>query len=287
MIYRVKTPATSANLGVGFDTLGIALSLYNEFQFESSHDDTFIGFQARYQNKKYNLVYKAYAAFFKTYGKGSYQAVKMTLIKQDIPISRGLGSSASLILAGVFASNHLHQIHVSFDDCVSFAATFEGHPDNVYACAYGGLISVIKQEDKYIHQALEVSDKLHFHLLIPREKGYTKKLREALPKHVSLIDAVHNSSRMSVLPAAMKQGDMNLLKVVLDDRLHEPYRIPRLPNQDIINHLKEKYLILISGSGPTLFIITDDQKLSLDEQELEGHSYRVVSVSLGLIEEHL
>ena len=287
MIYRVKTPATSANLGVGFDTLGLALSLYNEFQFETSDEDAFIGFKDQYLNKKYNLVHKAYVAFYEKYGDGPYQPVKMTFMKQDIPISRGLGSSASLILAGVFASNRLHHTHLSFDACVSFAATFEGHPDNVYACAYGGLVSVIKQYDMHIHHHLEVSNRLHFHLLIPTQKGYTKKLREALPKHVSLKDAVHNSSRMSVLPVAMKQGDIHLLKVVLDDRLHEPYRIPLLPNQNIIKRLKEKYLMLISGSGPTLLIITDGQKLSLDEQDLEGHTYKLVSISQGLIEDTL
>ena len=200
MIYRIKTPATSANLGVGFDTLGLALSLYNEFQFETSQEDTFIGFKQQYLNKKYNLVYNSYVAFYKKHGLGPYQPVTITLIKQDIPISRGLGSSASLILAGVFASNQLHQMNVSFDACVSFAATFEGHPDNVYACAYGGLLSIIKHDDQYIHHTMDISETLHFHLLIPKEKGYTKKLREALPKQVPLKDVIYNSSRMSVLP---------------------------------------------------------------------------------------
>lgn len=284
MIYQIKTPATSANVGIGFDTLGIALSLYNTFHFEVYHEDLCVGFKKRYENMSYNLVYKAYKAFYNAYGNAEYKHVKMTLLKENIPISRGLGSSASLILAGVFASNALHALNIPFETCVAFAATYEGHPDNVYACAYGGLISVIKEKNMYYHQSLEVSSKLNFHVFYPFKKGSTKMLRKVLPKHVSLHDAIHNVSRMSMLPKAFKDGEINVLKILLNDKLHEPYRIPVLQNEKVIQKLRDIGVVTLSGSGPTLLFISNHDALQLKDA-LTSYEHKHVHVSEGMKEE--
>lgn len=282
MTITIKAPATSANIGIGFDTLAMALNMYNELSFKSSEEDCHQGFQKKYQ-LNHNLAYLAYLAFYERYGN-TYQPVTIEMVHEGIPISRGLGSSASLILAGVLASNLLNQIHLPFFECVSFAANYEGHPDNIFACAYGGLISVFKTNDRYIYQHLHVSDKYFFHVLIPSEKGSTKTLRKALPTHVSLADAAANIAKMSMLPRAFESGDITLLNTILNDSLHEPYRIPILPNQKEINTLKSMYTTVLSGSGPTILMITHQAHINIPKEILLTHQYHQVHLNQKNIE---
>jgi homoserine kinase len=253
---KIKVPATSANLGVGFDTLGISLSLYNEFEFTRSYTDELIGFE---EIKGDNLVYRAYKAFLANKGL-MHRNVKIELLNQGIPISRGLGSSASCVLAGVFAANQLASIGASFDECVAFAADLEGHPDNVFAAAYGGLCAVFQTNGLYKHQTFPIHKKLEFTILFPDVETSTVKMRKVLPDQVPLTDAVFNLSRIVQLPRAFEQGDIKLLKTLTEDKLHEQYRIPKLPLfEDILQFQKKSGVVVtLSGSGSALLAISDE-----------------------------
>ena len=282
MTVHIKAPASSANIGIGFDALAIAFDMYNEFSFQTSLLDAHHGFQKQYALSS-NLALQAYQAFHKAFGK-KYQPVLITLKHEGIPISRGLGSSSSLILAGVLASNILNNINQSFDQCVSFAANYEGHADNVFACAYGGFISVIHERNTWIHHHLSVSNKLQFHVLIPHHKGSTKTLRNALPMHVPIQDAASNIAKMSMLPYAFETGDLKTLKRILVDHIHEPYRIPLFKNKAMIETLKQQYVMTLSGSGPTLLIISDQVELDLNEDILSSYQYQKVNIKYHQIE---
>lgn len=248
----VKVPASSANLGIGFDTLGLALNLYNEFEFITVPADQLVGFP----EDDDNLVLKAYKAFEAHYKK-PHLPVRIKLLSNNIPISRGLGSSASCILAGIIAANHILKIRASYEKCVSFAADLEGHPDNIYAAAYGGLISVYNDNGDYYNNTFEIHPKLEFYLLIPEQQASTEDLRKALPDGLPYSDIVHNLSRIISLPDAFKAGNIASLRRLLDDRLHEPYRFEHLVEPKLVRSLKlyDNLVVLISGSGNTVLII--------------------------------
>lgn len=265
---NIKIPATSANIGVGFDTLGLALNLFNEFAFTKSSSDRCLGFEIKLKN---NLVYKAYQSFLKHNNKS--QKVTITQIKNDIPMSRGLGSSASCILAGVLAANVLGDINDSYDNCVSFAADYEGHPDNVYAAAYGGLVSVYKEGNNYYYEQFKVNPSLCFTLVIPETKASTETLRNALPKMQSYGNIIHNLSRIIQLPKAFETGDLDAIARTTSDLLHEPYRKGFIEEFDRVkNSLKEKAVVLISGSGSTMILISkEDITQELPMEILHNH----------------
>lgn len=250
---KIKLPATTANLAVGFDSLAMALNIYNEFHFEASNEFVLTGFES----SKNNLVLSSYLAFAKTHCN-EVQPIEIIMANSNIPVSRGLGSSATCILAGVLAANHFNNLNKSYLECVAFTADLEGHPDNVYACAYGGLVAVFKEEEEYYYTQLEVSKTLKFQVLIPNEHGSTKELRTVLPKEVKIEDAVYNISRSLLLPSAFLKGDFKLLKMILKDKLHQPYRFPYIPKYNDIALLNENEnnIVLISGSGPTVLLIT-------------------------------
>lgn len=256
---RITTPATSANLAVGFDSLALALSKYNTFTFTRSELTIFEGFETSLSTDS-NLVFLAYTAYLKSlFPRREVQPVTITLEHQGIPISKGLGSSASCILAGVLASNHLHELGKSTEECVAFAAEYEGHPDNIYACMYGGLTSVFATTSGYIHHTFDVLQFLHFTLLIPETKGQTKSLRQAIPNMIPLEDAVFHTSRMIHIPRAFAEADLDLLKQLLQDRIHEQYRYPSIPELDNLMTVKNNVdgIMMISGSGPSILVISN------------------------------
>lgn len=144
---RIRVEATSANVCVGFDVLGIALNLYNEFTFEKSDEFKFKGFLPEFSNIKNNMVYDSYIEVFKQLKK---EPIPVTIgFNGDIPVSRGLGSSSSLIVAGVFAANEMLNRPLSKNECFDICARIEGHPDNVAPAIYGGLVASYKKDDSY------------------------------------------------------------------------------------------------------------------------------------------
>lgn len=254
---KIKVPATTSNLAVGFDTLGMALNLYNEFGFAQSEQFLLDGFSEELVDD--NLVLNAYKAFHEAYEIKEVKPVKISLLRQQVPIAKGLGSSATCIIAGVLAANQISGLGLSLHECANFASTIEGHPDNVFSAVLGGLNATFDDEGVFVNQPLELSEKLHFALLIPQTIGPTEIMRGILPKEVPLADAVYHISRMAVLPKALATGDMALLAKVLKDRLHQIYRGEYIIDyEEILATAQANHIICtISGSGPSLFLISD------------------------------
>lgn len=277
----IKTPATSANIGVGFDTLGLALNLYNVFTFEKSDDFYVSGFDASTKQNE-NYVLKAYLAFAQKHHIKPIP-IHIQLVQNDIPIARGLGSSASCLLAGVLACNYINQLNQTLFDCASFASDMEGHSDNVFACAYGGFTASFMHDHVYEHDTFKVSNTLRFFVLIPQRGENTETLRDILPEKVCRKSAVHNLSRMIFIPKAFKDGNLKLLRKLLKDDLHEKYRMHTIPYRKDIEKLQEQGAIsMISGSGPTMLLISKTALKATSDR----YMFKEVYVSKG-IEVHI
>ena len=249
---RVRVPATSANLGSGFDCTGIAFKKYDVFEFEKLEDGIdFVGFKKEYSNEN-NLAYVGYK---KTCERiGALPNVKITTVKTDIPIARGLGSSAALIVAGAYAANALNGNKLSVQEIFEIANSIEGHPDNIAPALFGGLCTSIVANGKPVVQKYVVSPKICFTALVPSFAVSTKDARAVLPKSVSRDDAIFNMQRVALLPYAFEHGRLDLIPLVTDDRLHESYRMPLYKN---IAEVEDKAVKLgaisftVSGAGPT------------------------------------
>lgn len=278
---RIKVPATSANLCVGFDVLGLALSLYNEFTFIEGDSFSFEGFETRFSNYE-NLVYKAYLY---TFNKAKKKIIPVKIIfRGEIPIARGLGSSSSLIVAGVFAANYFLNNMYSKEQLFNFCVDIEGHPDNVGAAIYGGLVASYKKEDSsYQPICYKVSDKLKYLLVIPKYPVETSRARQVLPDELSYQAVVNNLSRIINIPKAFEAGDLELIKDLFKDEIHEPYRKNLIADYSLVKAEFKDYASCISGSGSTILIIST-KKIT---KKLLGFSCENVSCSKGIIIEEL
>ena len=255
---RVEVSATSANLCVGFDVLGLALDLKNCFTFEKKEKFSFKGFDEEFCNIDNNLVYEAYKNVF-LYAKEELIPVEIGF-SGDIPQSRGLGSSSSLIVAGIFAANYYLNNKLTKDELFQIACKMEGHPDNVAPAIYGGLVASYKENDLYHSIKYDVSDSLKFTVLIPSYQIKTKDARNVLPKELPYSDIVWNMSRIVNLPKAFNDGNISLLKDLFMDKLHEPYRKKLIKEYDIIkDRLKDKdCAFAISGSGSCMVVVSKE-----------------------------
>ena len=264
---KIKVPATTANIGPGFDCLGMAFNIYNEYYVEKAKD-FFIDSPIKEFASKKNLFN---VAFTKTMNilkkKGSFH-LKYNC---NVPISRGLGSSANIIVAGCKAANMLYGNNsLSDNDIFQIATKIEGHPDNVAPAIFGGLTaSTALKNGTYFHNKWKVSNKLHFYVLIPDFKTSTEMARKLLPKNYKKEEAVKNISNAIFTTLALEKGNFELLKSSTKDFIHEPYRKKLIGDYDNIKKTVEKLngILLISGSGPTLLVISNDKnfekKLSL------------------------
>lgn len=278
---RIKVEATSANLCVGFDTLGMALDIYNEFTFEKADDFGFKGFLPRYLTITHNLVYDSYIEFFKYINKEPIPVI--IGFNGDIPVSRGMGSSSSLIVAGVFGANYISGANLSKDELFSLCANIEGHPDNVAPAIYGNVVASFKYDGKYYPNIYKVSNKLKFGVVIPSDALKTEDARRVLPDSYNRADIVNNLSRIVNLPKALEEGNLELIKMLCVDKIHEPYRKKLIKEFDDIEAIINKYngKLIISGSGSTMLIISNNYEY---EKELldKGYNFKRVNVGSGL-----
>ncbi len=256
---EVRVPATSANLGPGFDTLGLALNLYNSFIFEEIPQGLEIsGCEKTYADEN-NLVY---IAMQKTFERLGYipSGIKIKL-KCQIPISRGLGSSASCILGGVIGANELARGLLTSDEILEIATEIEGHPDNLAPALFGGLVVSIMEGGRIYHNKVNISPGIKFIALVPDFTLSTKESRDLLPTSVAHEDAVHNVAKVSLLLSALSNGNFHLLELALQDKLHQPYRSKLIPKYDhIIQKANELGSLgtYLSGAGPTIMAIVEE-----------------------------
>lgn len=277
-MFKVIVNATSANLSIGFDVLGLALDIKNEFGFSKSDSFNFVGFDKEFSNKENNLVYFSYKKVFDILNK---KIIPVTIsFKGEIPISRGLGSSSSLIVAGVFGANQILNNPLTKDELFNICAEIEGHPDNVAPAIYGSLVASYKKGNKYIPNIYNVSNKLKFAVIIPEYPISTNEARLVLPKELNYADIINNLSRIINIPKAFNDGDIKLLQDLFNDKLHEPYRGKLIKDFDEIKKiaLENNSALSISGSGSTMLLITYDYKvLNL----FKKFNYEIKEVDLG------
>lgn len=254
----VRVPATTANLAAGFDSVGCALGLYNTLTFTQGEGLSFSGCEAAYQNRE-NLAYQAYCRVLTALGLPE-EGVHID-IRAEIPVSRGLGSSAALLAAGAVAANALHGSALDRRQLLALCTELEGHPDNVAPALLGGLTASLMDGQAVVSASYAVHPDWRFVALIPDFPLSTHAARAVLPQTVPYADAVFNTAHAAVLPAALMSGDEALLAAALRDRLHQPYRRGLIEEYDAVEALAAEngcHAFCISGAGPTLLALTTD-----------------------------
>ncbi|MBE6066496.1 MAG: homoserine kinase [Clostridium lundense] len=257
---EVVVPATSANFGPGFDTLGVALNLYNKFYIEEIEKGLIIeGCEEQYRDEN-NLVYMSMKRCFEKIGYEE-KGIKIS-IKSDIPPSRGLGSSASCIVAGVLGANSIAGNKLDIDDILTLATEIEGHPDNIVPALLGGMTTAIYENDSVYFDKINIKEGVKFCALIPNFRLSTEKSRAVLPKEVSYKDAIFNVGRVSLMITSLINGNFDMLKVACQDKLHQPYRGKLIESYDeVVNTSKELGAlgVFLSGAGPTIMTLLEEK----------------------------
>ena len=287
---RVRVPASTSNLGSGFDTFGLALQLYLTVEMEtisSGLEIEVVGEGAsEIPTDKSNLLYKALQRFFSEVGH-SHPNLKIT-IENEIPITRGLGSSSAATIAGLLCASELCGKSLPPEELILLANELEGHPENAASSLLGGLTINCIDDKRVITKKLAAPDNLKVVLLIPETRISTSEARDLLPKKVAFQDAVFNVQRGALLANCFATNDFTHLKVAMQDRLHQKYRKKFIPGFGTFEKSAYENGALgvgISGSGPSVIaFIQDDNNHVADnwikEVNRVGVKAKIVTKSL-------
>lgn len=259
MSVKITVPATTSNLGIGYDCLGMAVTMYAHFTFERSEELVITGCPEKFRNAD-NLVYRSFLAALEHWGDEPFPV--SIHIDTHIPVARGLGSSSTCTVAGIMGAAALTGRIVGRAEAVGIATMMEGHPDNVAPAIMGSLVCSFLPEGKD-PQCIryEVERGLHFVTVIPPYEVKTEDARKVVPQKVKLSDAVWQMGRISGLTRGLETGDAELIATACEDRIQEPYRRELIPDYDAVRRicLEGGALTLwISGSGSTLMAATND-----------------------------
>ena len=255
----LRVPATSANCGPGFDSLGLACTLYNYVTY-TLKDQPGLELEVAGEGQGlltpdvHNLAISSFLEAWKLATGGEPQGLKLTM-KNNIPLSRGLGSSSSAIVAGIYAAHCLSGKKLSYQQMLTLATAIEGHPDNVAPALYGGLtISYTDNQGPHSLRLLPAKP-LKFIAVVPATPLSTSLARQAIPATVPHGDAVFNTARASLLIGALLSGQYDYLAAGLEDKLHQPYRAKLIPGLEQVWEAARKagaYNAIISGAGSTV-----------------------------------
>ena len=251
---RIDVPATSANLGSGFDSLGIALTMQNRVWMEES--DTLeirCTDGVKVPTDESNLIFWAAQHLYEICGK-KLPGLKI-IQENNIPMARGLGSSSACIVAGILGANRFMGKPLSHSDLINLAAQIEGHPDNTSPALSGGLVASAMEGKRVYRVSVPVSEKIRFAVMIPPFELKTEEARAALPKTYSREDAVYNLSRSGLMTASLFSGKLENLRVAVQDRIHQPYRSGLIGHYDDVFRMSYELGSLgtyVSGAGPTI-----------------------------------
>lgn len=260
---RLQIPATTANMGPGFDCIGMAFGFYNYIDFEEYGELgtcllTADGDAGKIELTQDNLIYQAYARTFAVAGQ-PVKGVRMHF-ENNIPYARGLGSSSAALIGGIKAANILLDNRFSDEELLNIALEFEGHPDNIAPALLGGVVISGLNHGKVFYRKINPPKNLYCTLIIPDYPLATKKAREVLPKQLTIQEAVFNIGRMALLIDALHTGDLQQLTLAMEDCLHQPYRNQLIVGmEEITTAAKElgALNVTISGAGPTILVVSD------------------------------
>jgi homoserine kinase len=248
----VRVPASSANLGPGYDSMAAAVSLHLDLEVEETGEYSFDPGGLEVPTGRENLVVRA----FETLHPADGIAFRL---RSGIPLARGLGSSAAAIVAGLFAADHLFELALSKEEMLVRATELEGHPDNVAAAIYGGFVICAAGADGPTAARFDPPEGLEGIVVIPPEEVSTERAREAIPAEVPLADAVANVSAAALLVLGLRSADLDLVSRGLADRIHQPRRRDLFPrSMEIVDAAAELGALgaTISGAGPTVLVWT-------------------------------
>jgi homoserine kinase len=255
-MFKIKVPASSANLGCGFDTLGIAFEKYNTFTFKQSNTyKVGNGFLDVHRSDNIMVISSAKTAL-KIINK-NISGFEVS-IDADIPLSRGLGSSATCIIAGVLAAFILSDTEIDMNMVYQICADIETHADNVAAALFGALTVAYKNDAGWKYLKYIPDNQFRFCAFIPDFKLNTAKSRKALPSKLSYHDCVNNISRTALMVTALTKPCAEILSDASSDKIHQPYRIPLIEEYEIIYNFAvshKAYTAFISGAGPSVMAI--------------------------------
>lgn len=262
--FTVRAPASSANLGPGFDSLGLSVPLFTTLRVSPQERTEIVPLGealAQTPADESNYLYRAMELAAKRVGRPLPPA--RIEIETEVPLARGLGSSAAALVAGVVAGNVLLGRPLTDEDVLDIAAREEGHPDNVAPALFGGI--VVATLDKLGTHYVRLTPPAHLGVtvLIPDFELSTSKARAVLPKEYSRADAVHALSHAALLAAALAQGRLDLLRHAMQDYIHQIWRAPLVPGlSDILEHAHEYGALgaALSGAGPTVLCFHDQRE---------------------------
>lgn len=259
--FKVKVPGTSANIGVGYDCLGVALDYHLELEVEESDKIEFLENGAPFSIPiEDNYIFEAIKYTEKHLVK-NIPSYKVNVIKNNIPLARGLGSSSSAIVAGILIANTFAGNVLDTQQIVKLAVDMEGHPDNVVPAILGGMVLTAHDKDNIVYSTVSNCDDLYYYVMIPDFKLSTEKARSVLPKSYLVSDVINNMAKLGLLVNDLNNGKYDNLRFLLGDKLHQPYRYALINNSQEIFEATKKYGALgeyISGAGPTLMALNYD-----------------------------
>jgi homoserine kinase len=267
---RVRVPASTSNLGPGFDCFGLALKLYltvSATPVADTSEPCRVTTTGAKENEvlprnAVNLIYRAMS--FAAQREGVALPCVELNVHNEIPLASGLGSSAAAIVAGIKLSSLLTGKSISEQSILNYATEFEGHPDNVAASIFGGFVAnCIRSDATVLSTKFEWPGKIRVVVVSPHSQLPTHVARAALPRTITRLDAVHNLQRTAIFTAAIAQQRYDLLWEAMRDRLHQPYReslVPGLAEALALPHMPGLLGIALSGAGPSIVALVDDNE---------------------------
>ena len=280
----IRVPATSANLGPGVDAFGCALELYTDVTFEETEEGLEItGCDEAFSGPD-NLAYESYCAVLASLSE-EVRGVKIH-IDSNIPICRGLGSSAALLVAGAMGANVLRGNRLSTQGLLNITNAMEGHPDNLAPAFFGGLTASMVDNGLPVCVNFPLHPDWEFLALVPDFDLPTSVARQALPTEYDRADAVYNIAHGALVLKALELGDEKLLRNAMQDRIHQPYRKKMIPDYDKIESLIRTTgaAFCLSGAGPTLLCITRNPGL---EEKLAKKLHDITEANWQMIPLHV
>lgn len=283
----VRVPASTANLGSGFDCMGIALNLYSTATIEEI--DSGLEINITDSSRDYlpadetNFVYQSMKTVFDLTGRYP-KGVRITS-NTEIPITRGLGSSSASLAVGLFGANELIGRPLSKDDLLGLACKIEGHPDNVTPAFFGGLTVAVKDGGKVLYTKTEIPSHIRFAAMIPNFHLATKKARSVLPRTVAHRNAVYNVAHAAYFASAAAKGDFSAFSVGAKDKLHQKYRFGLINSAEYIIRSARRFGAVcgyLSGAGPTIIAVVDK-----NYEEFENRMNKLISTNLKRWQLHM
>lgn len=287
---KIRVPGTTANCGPGFDAVGIACTLYNDLELTLSDEDG-ISLDITGEGAGFipaddsNVVIKAIKMILNKTGHTA-KGIKLRMIN-NIPLARGLGSSAAAIVGGLVGANELTGRHFTKENILAMATTIEGHPDNVAPAIFGGItVSIMESGIANYLRFLPPAD-FSMVVVIPEFNLSTKAARKVLPETVPFADAVFNVSRAALLIGALCTGELKLLSHALQDRLHQPYREKLIPGMaQVLSAARQAGALgaVLSGAGPCLLAFTDGDSDKIGRAMVKAFHIHKVKASYQLLQ---